>query len=133
MVAKAERLLGEEKSLLYWPVYRAGVLRPGLVKHWFDAHRGAIEGVVDGFWWGLSALFFAGVGLAVARRRWDALWFLPMGLALVAIYAVFFAEVRYQLPIVILMFPIAGGAILFGRRRHRARLAAAQRPARAVA
>jgi 4-amino-4-deoxy-L-arabinose transferase-like glycosyltransferase len=115
VVEKAQRLLGEEKSLLYWPVYRAGVLRPGIVRGFFDRNRAVIERVVDGFWWGLAALFCAGVGVALARRRWDALWFVPIALALVAIYAFFFAEVRYQLPIVTLMFPIVGGALVFAR------------------
>jgi 4-amino-4-deoxy-L-arabinose transferase-like glycosyltransferase len=115
VVTKAQRLLSEEKSLLYWPVYRAGVLRPGIVRGFFERGRPIIEAVVDGFWWALAAAFFAGVGVAVARRRWDALWFVPIGLALLAIYAFFFAEVRYQLPIVILMFPIAGGALVFAR------------------
>jgi 4-amino-4-deoxy-L-arabinose transferase-like glycosyltransferase len=113
VVAKAQRLLSEEKSLLYWPVYRAGVLQPGIVQGFFERHRAVIEAVVDGFWWALVAAFFAGVGVALARRRGDALWFVPIGIALVAIYAFFFAEVRYQLPIVILMFPIAGGGLVF--------------------
>ena len=113
VATKAQRLLAEEKSLLYWPVYRAGVLRAGAVKSFFENHRGAIEALVDLYWWVLAGAFFAGVGLALGRRRWEALWFLPIAGALAAIYALFFAEVRYQLPIVILMFPIAGVAIRF--------------------
>src|SRR5437762_264745 len=47
----------------------------------------------------------------VRARRWAAFTFVPLQLALVAIYALFFAEVRYQLPIVMLMFPPAGAAL----------------------
>jgi 4-amino-4-deoxy-L-arabinose transferase-like glycosyltransferase len=113
VVEKAERLLTRQRPLLYWPVYRAGVLQPGGVKNAFDSARRFLEPVVDAFWWGLVGLFFVGVGLAIARRRWDALWFVPMAVALIGIYALFFAEARYQLPIVILMFPIAGGGLVF--------------------
>lgn len=115
VAAKAERLLARERPLLYWPLYRAGVLSPGPVKSFVDRHRRVIEGVVDAGWWLLAAGFSAGVGLAVVRRRWDAIWFLPITLALAGIYAAFFAEVRYHLPIAILMFPVAGGALIFLR------------------
>ncbi|HEY0714921.1 MAG TPA: hypothetical protein VGF45_19730 [Polyangia bacterium] len=113
VVQKAERLLRQQQPLLYWPIYREGVLPPGRMQKWFERWRAPIEAVVDGFWSALTGLFFAGVGLAFARRRFDALWYVPMGLALIGIYALFFAEARYQLPIVVLMFPIAGGALTF--------------------
>ena len=45
----------------------------------------------------------------MARRRWDALAFVPVQLALVGVYALYFAEVRYHLPIAALMFPLAAG------------------------
>ena len=45
LVAKADRLLGAERPLLYWPLYRQSVLPPGT---WFDVHRAGIERVVDG-------------------------------------------------------------------------------------
>jgi 4-amino-4-deoxy-L-arabinose transferase-like glycosyltransferase len=113
VVQKAERLLREQHPLLYWPIYREGVLPAGRIKAWFERWRAPIETVVDGYWVGLVVLFFAGTGLAIARRRFDALWFMPMGMALIGIYALFFAEARYQLPIVVLMFPVAGGAMSF--------------------
>jgi 4-amino-4-deoxy-L-arabinose transferase-like glycosyltransferase len=112
---KAERLLREQRPLLYWPLYRAGVLQPGRVKDFVDGHRAGLERVVDVTWWTLAGFFLAGVGLALARRRWDILWFLPMALALVGIYALFFAEARYQLPIVVLMFPVGAGTVVFLR------------------
>jgi hypothetical protein len=107
---KAERLLANERSLLYWPLFRSGVLRPGQAA-WFAGHRRGLERLVDGFWAVLVVAALFGCGLAAAQRRWAALSFLPIQLALIAIYAIFFAEVRYQLPIVVLLFPAAGGAL----------------------
>ena len=108
---KSERLLDRERPLLYWPIYRAGVLPPGGVKSWFDRNRTRIEAWTDGFWLVLVAAFFAGVGMAAARRRWDALAFVPIQIALVGIYSLYFAEVRYHLPIAALMFPVAAGVV----------------------
>jgi 4-amino-4-deoxy-L-arabinose transferase-like glycosyltransferase len=106
---KAERLLDQERPLLYWPLYRSGVLRPGPAKAFFDRHRRTLERWTDAFWFGLCAATFAGIGLALARRRWIALAFVPVQLALVGVYALYFAEVRYHLPIAALMFPLAAG------------------------
>src|SRR5205814_3321377 len=100
------------KPLLYWPIYRRGVL-PGGKLAWFERHRSVIEGLVEGFWWLLAGAGAAGLGLAVARRNWRALAFLPLPLALVGIYALFFAEARYQLPIVMFLFPPAGAALVW--------------------
>ncbi len=104
---KAERLLDRERPLLYWPLYRAGVLRPGPTKAFFDRHRPALEAWTDAFWIALVVATFAGIGLAVARRRWEALAFVPIQLALAGVYALYFAEARYHLPIAALMFPVA--------------------------
>jgi hypothetical protein len=108
---KAERLLGHQHALLYWPIYRAGVLREGPQKAWFDRHRPALEAAVDAWWAALVGLFFLGAGVAVARRRWLVLATLPLPLALAGLYALYFAEVRYQLPIVGLMLPVAAGGV----------------------
>jgi 4-amino-4-deoxy-L-arabinose transferase-like glycosyltransferase len=112
VAAKAGRLLDSQRPLLYWPLYRQGVLREPYAG-WFSARRRAIELVVDAFWWLLAGAGVAGLGLAVARRRWVALAFVPAQLALTGIYALFFAEARYQLPIVILLFPSAGAALVW--------------------
>ncbi len=112
---KAERLLDNERPLLYWPLYRAGVLRDGPTRAWFDSHRAGIESWTDAFWIALAITTFAALGLAVARRRRDVLSLVPIQLALVGMYALYFAEVRYQLPIVVLMFPIAAGVLSVAR------------------
>ncbi len=118
VVTKAERLLAHERSLLYWPLYRQGVLPPASVsvRAFFDHHRPGLERLTDGFWWGLSVAFFAGIGGALARRRWPALAFVPIQAALAGVYALYFAEVRYHLPIAALMFPLAAvGVVELGR------------------
>jgi 4-amino-4-deoxy-L-arabinose transferase-like glycosyltransferase len=109
-VKKAERLLGPERGLLYWPIYRAGVLRDP-DRTWFAERQGKIEAVVDGFWVFLVVAGVTGLGVALATRQWARLSLLPFGLALVGIYTLFFAEVRYRLPIALLVFPSAGGAL----------------------
>ncbi len=112
VIKKGERLLDNERGLLYWPLYRAGVLDDAR-RAWFVRWRGAIENVVDLFWCGLVVAGVAGLGIAVARRRWVALALLPHQMVLVAIYALYFAEVRYHLPIAALLFPSAGGAVVW--------------------
>jgi 4-amino-4-deoxy-L-arabinose transferase-like glycosyltransferase len=109
---KAARLLGSERPLLYWPLYRRSVL-PAPHAAWFERHKRALELLVDGFWFGLAGAGVFGLGLAGARRRWVALAFLPTQLALIAIYALFFAEARYQLPVVMFLFPPAGAALVW--------------------
>jgi 4-amino-4-deoxy-L-arabinose transferase-like glycosyltransferase len=108
LAAKADRLLGQERPLLYWPLYRQSVLPPG---NWFDVHRAAIERVVDGSWDLFVAAIAIGIVAAAARRNWPALTLLPLPVALAALYIVFFAEVRYQLGIVVLLLPFAGNGI----------------------
>lgn len=110
VVAKADRLLGSERPLLYWPIYRQGVL--GAAKRaWFDARRAPIESLVEAFWYALVALSAAGVVLAAWRRRWPAIALLAFPLALIALYATFFSEARYHLAIVVFLFPFAGAAL----------------------
>ena len=132
--AKADRLLTHERNLLYWPIFRAGVLpdgppravvpgtragvpdtRAGRLRAWFERHRAAVEGVTDGFWWLVAGLFLAGVPLAFLRlprpQAWLAVATLAVPLALTATYTIFFSEVRYHLAIVPLLFPHAGFAL----------------------
>ncbi|MES1158128.1 MAG: hypothetical protein ABUL67_03410, partial [Haliangium ochraceum] len=110
LVAKADRLLGRERSLLYWPLYRQSVLRPG---NWFDVHRAGVERLADGFYAFLMAMAAAGVVAAAARRNWAALSLLPLPLALAGVYTLFFAEVRYHLAIVVLLLPFAGAGVVW--------------------
>lgn len=104
---RAERLLARERPLLYWPIFRSGVL-PAEKAAWFGARRRGLEVLADGFWALLAIGFLAGTGLALARRRWAALTLLPLKLALVGIYVLYFSEARYHIPIALLMFPAAG-------------------------
>ncbi|HET6284881.1 MAG TPA: glycosyltransferase family 39 protein [Polyangia bacterium] len=134
VVAKADRLLTLERPLLYWPVYRQGVLPDG-ARAWFDAHRGDLERLVDGCWYFLVAAAAIGFVVALSRRHWRALALTLIPLALTALYASFFSEVRYHLAIAIFIFPFAGlalrtlidgpGELFAGRlnRRDRRRLA----------
>jgi hypothetical protein len=142
--AKADRLLTHERNLLYWPIFRAGVLpdappragvpdtsarvpdtRAGGLRAWFERHRAAVEGVTDGFWWLVAALFLAGVPLAFLRlpraQAWLAVATLAVPLALTATYTIFFSEVRYHLAIVPLLFPHAGFALTWLVLRSRDR------------
>ncbi len=108
LAAKADRLMSHERALLYWPLYRRSVLPEG---SWFDLHRARIEQVVDDFWYFVVAAAVAGIVAAAARRNWPALTLLPLPLALILLYTVFFAEVRYQLAIVVLLLPFAGAGV----------------------
>jgi hypothetical protein len=112
LAAKADRLLTNERPLLYWPLYRQSVLPDGsATKSWFDRHRAGIERLVDGFWYALVAAALIGVVAAAARRNWSAMSLLPLPLALAVLYTAFFAEVRYHLAIVALLFPFAGAGV----------------------
>jgi hypothetical protein len=108
--AKADRLLTHERNLLYWPVFRQGVLS-NESRAFFDAHRGALEFLADGFWWLMVGLAAAGVVVSVARRAWLALALLIFPAALTAIYTLFFSEVRYHLAIAPLLLPYAAFAM----------------------
>ncbi|HTA20125.1 MAG TPA: glycosyltransferase family 39 protein, partial [Polyangia bacterium] len=107
LAAKADRLLTRERPLLYWPIYRQGVLdaesRAGFVRH-----QAALERLVDWFWYALVGAATFGVVVAASRRKWEALALLPMPLALAVLYVLFFAEVRYHLAIAVFLFPYAG-------------------------
>jgi hypothetical protein len=103
---KADRLFDPEHRLLYWSVFRPGVL-VGRPAAWFAARRGGISGFVDAFGLAVAGLALAGVAAAVARRRWGLLALVPFQLGLIATYTIFFAEPRYRLPIEMLAFPFA--------------------------
>ena len=103
-VMKGDRLFDPEHRLLYWPIFRPGVLvgRPAL---FFARHHDAIVSFVDGYGLAIVALTLVGIVVAVARRRFALLALIPFQLALVATYTLFFAEPRYRLPIELLAFP----------------------------
>ena len=110
VLAKAERLLVHERALLYWPLFRAGVLPEpalSLASRW----RSRIEPVVDGFWLTTVAAALAGLGMALARRRWLALTLVPFVVVLAGLYAAIFAEQRYRAPITLLVFPFAAAGL----------------------
>lgn len=109
VILKAERLFWSEGHLLYWPIGRPGVL-VGAPERWFTAHMDAANKLADWFWYGLCALFSAGIALAIAERRWRMLALIPFQLALSATYAAFFAEPRYRVPIEMMAFPLAAFA-----------------------
>jgi 4-amino-4-deoxy-L-arabinose transferase-like glycosyltransferase len=110
LAAKADRLLTNERALLYWPLYRQSVIPEG---SWFDVHRARVERVADDFWYFVVAAVVLGIVAAAARRNAPALTLLPLPLALTALYTVFFAEVRYQLAIVVLLLPFAGAGLVW--------------------
>jgi hypothetical protein len=107
---KADRLFDPEHRLLYWPIFRPGVL-VGRPAAWFATRRGAITGFADAFGLATFGLALVGVVAALARRRWTLLALVPFQLAFVATYATFFAEPRYRLPIEMLAFPFVAFAL----------------------
>lgn len=111
-LARADKLLSNERSLLYWPLYRQGVLRAES-QAFFERHRRDIEAATDVFWWWLLLGCVAAAPVALVQRRWEALGLLPLQLALAGVYVVFFAESRYHLTIAVLAFPGAAGFSVF--------------------
>jgi hypothetical protein len=107
---KAERLFDPEIRLLYWPIFRPGVLTGGRAA-WFATHHAGIEALADAFGLVVTALALAGIVTAIFRRRWLLLTLVPYQLALVATYTLFFAEPRYRLPIELLAFPFVAAAL----------------------
>jgi 4-amino-4-deoxy-L-arabinose transferase-like glycosyltransferase len=105
--AKADRLLTHERPLLYWPIYRQGVLGEE-ARAGFARHRVALDRLADVYWYALVAAALIGLVVAASRRLWPALALAPLPLALASIYVVFFAEVRYHLAIAVFLFPYAG-------------------------
>jgi 4-amino-4-deoxy-L-arabinose transferase-like glycosyltransferase len=129
---KAERLFDPEQRLLYWSVFRPGVL-VGRTAAWFEARHARIGDAADAFGLAIVALALGGVGAAAVRRRWPLLSLLPFQLALAATYTVFFAEPRYRIPIEMLAFPFVALALVELARAARAAVAAARQRAWAPA
>ena len=112
LASKAERLLVHERALLYWPLFRAGVLSES-TGAFFARHRPALEAGVDGFYLAVLALALMGVTLAWLRRHWLALALVPQAVVLAVLYTVIFAEPRYRLPLFMLLLPFAVMALVF--------------------
>ena len=110
LASKAERLLVHERALLYWPLFRAGVL-PEPYRAFFGRHQGAIESVADAYWLATLTLGLFGCGLAYARKQWLALSLLPQAAILAALYTGIFSEPRYRMPICMLLLPLSAMAI----------------------
>jgi hypothetical protein len=112
LASKTERLLVHERALLYWPLFRAGVL-PEPQRAFFAGHQHFIEALADGFYLTVMALALVGIGVSLSRKRWLALSLLPQAAALAVLYAVLFSEPRYRIPIFMLLIPLAAIAIDF--------------------
>jgi len=110
LASKAERLLVHERALLYWPLFRAGVLPPAY-QAFFAHHRASIEAVADTFWLTVLALALMGGAVAYARKQWLALSLVPQAIALALLYTAIFSEPRYRLPIFMLLLPLSALAI----------------------
>jgi hypothetical protein len=136
LAGKAERLLVHERALLYWPLFRAGVL-PEPDRRFFAGHQAAIEAMADYFWLVMLALALMGAGIATVRRQWLALSLLPFAAVLVALYSAIFSEPRYRVPICMLLLPLSAYATAWlfqtGRGLARREAAAAWRREAAVA
>jgi len=111
-IARAEQLLVHERALLYWPLFRAGVL-PGPALSMASRWRSTAESVVDIFWLATVAAGLAGLGVALARRRWLVLTLLPFMVVLAGLYTAIFADPRYRLPITLFVFPFAAGGLVW--------------------
>jgi hypothetical protein len=109
LATKAERLLVHERALLYWPLFRAGVLPEGQ-RGFFAGHQAGIEAIADGYWLVILFLALMGVGLALARRDFLALALVPQAAILAGLYTAIFSEPRYRLPIAMLLLPLAAQA-----------------------
>jgi hypothetical protein len=110
LASKAERFFVHERALLYWPLFRAGVL-PEPYRAFIGRHQRAIESVADAFWLATLALGLFGCGLAYARKQWLALSLLPQAAILAALYTAIFSEPRYRMPICMLLLPLSAMAI----------------------
>jgi len=110
LASKAERLLMHERALLYWPLFRAGVLPPPY-QAFFARHRGTLEAVADTFWLVVLALALMGCAVAYARKQWIALSLVPQVAALAVLYTTIFSEPRYRLPIFMLLLPLSALAL----------------------
>jgi hypothetical protein len=111
IAVRTERLFAPEHGLLYWSIYRRGVLPPARAA-WFNQHRSAIVGVTDGFYLLFIVGLAAGFCFVLVERRWIVLVPLPFALVLAGTYALFVAEPRYRLTSEVLLFPMAAFGVV---------------------
>jgi hypothetical protein len=108
---RAERLFGWEHGLLYWSMYRPGVLPERDVlaaERW----RAPLTAATDGYWLLLTVAFLVGCrGVFVPGRaplaRAGLVLLIAAGLTSTATYLLLVAEPRYRLGIEALMLPVA--------------------------
>jgi len=111
---RLERLFAAEHGLLYWSVYRPGVLPFGSAAWaWFARHRALVTGAVDAFYLLFVLGACAGLAFAIAERRFAIMLPAACGVLLAGTYALFVAEPRYRVTTEALFFPMAG----FGLQR----------------
>ena len=111
---RLERLFAAEHGLLYWSVYRPGVLPLGSgAWAWFGRHRALVTNAVDVFYLLFVASACAGLAFALAERRFAIMLPAACGVLLAGTYALFVAEPRYRVTTEALFFPVAG----FGLQR----------------
>lgn len=107
MALRIERLFAPERGLLYWPIYRPGVL-PRHIADWFGVWRPQVVRLVDTCYIVLAGLMVVGIAFSIAERRWAMAVPIACGLMLVATYTLYVAEPRYRLTTEMLLFPAAG-------------------------
>jgi hypothetical protein len=107
---RLERLLAPERGLLYWSIYRPGILPPEATLA-FNQRRALLTGVTDAYGWLLVLGLVAGISFAVHDRAFGPLVPLCFALAMLATYAIFVAEPRYRLTSEIVAFPLAAFGI----------------------
>jgi len=121
---RAERLFAAEHGLLYWSLYRPGVVPARFVAR-AATWRPALTAITDAFWIGLVVAFAfgcAGGGSPADRRRSTAGAVLLVAAAATsaATYALLVAEPRYRLGLEALMIPLAARGLVMLARVGRA-------------
>jgi hypothetical protein len=109
---RLERLFAAEHGLLYWSVYRPGVLPFGSTAWaWFGRHRALVTNAVDVFYLLFVVSACAGLAFAIAERRFAIMLPAACGVLLAGTYALFVAEPRYRVTTEALFFPVAGSGL----------------------
>jgi len=110
-MARVDKLLSNERSLLYWPLYRVSVLKDPQ-RAFFERWRTEIELATDAVWWLLLWGCLTAIPISLFLRKPETLGLLPLQIALTAVYVLYFAESRYHLAIAVLAFPAMAGTVV---------------------